>query len=64
MLGKIDKKQIKIITNGDDQLENEVREELVRVIKNNSNLRRRLKYIMAVHQEKIVATDLRVNKDA
>ena len=63
ILGTTNKK-IKIIINKDDQLEGKVREELVRVLKNHSNLRTRLKYIMAVHQEKVVATDLRINKDA
>jgi hypothetical protein len=55
---KSNKKKYKIITNGDDTLDLEVKAELIRVIKKNLVLREKLEYILVVHQKKAASKDL------
>ena len=54
----------KIITNGDDSIKTEVRDELIKVLSEDEVLRERVKYLISSHQEKLVPTGLTVNKKA
>lgn len=52
----------KIITNGDNELKNSVREELLRAFED-PTLRKRMRYILAVHQERTTIRSVEINKN-
>ena len=59
----LDTKLKKIVTNGDDSLKIDVKEELQQLLKDRK-FRKKLEYIVSAHQEKLVPSGITVNKNA
>lgn len=59
----LNKKKVKLITNGDNEIKSDVKKELKHVIENDETFLKRFEYLLAVHNEKLIAKDLVVNKN-
>lgn len=59
----LNKKKVKLITNGDNEIKSDVKKELKYVIENDETFLKRFEYLLAVHNEKLIAKDLVVNKN-
>ena len=55
--------KIKIITNGDDSIKHDVKRELELIINKDETFLQRFKYLLAVHNENLIAKDIRINRN-